>query len=77
MPSGALLDRQTSPFALTFAVRRALGDRWMIVSVQPNGTLTGAIDAAGDIGDAAATRVRNAVQGTIRGVKVVLKTRLE
>ncbi len=37
--SGALVDRQTSPFALTFAVRRALGDRWMIVSVQPNGTL--------------------------------------
>jgi hypothetical protein len=33
------VDRQTSPFALAFAVRRALGDRWTIVSVQPNGTL--------------------------------------
>ena len=37
--SGTLVDRHVSPFGLTFAVRRALGDRWMIVSVQPNGTL--------------------------------------
>ena len=37
--SGALVDRQTSTFGSTFAVRRPLGDRWMIVSVQPNGTL--------------------------------------
>jgi Na+-translocating ferredoxin:NAD+ oxidoreductase RnfD subunit len=31
--SGALLDRQTSPFQLTFAVRRPTGDRWLIVAV--------------------------------------------
>lgn len=34
----------------------------------------GALEAAGEIGDAAATRVRNAVHGTVRGVKVVPKT---
>jgi hypothetical protein len=33
--SGALLDREAAPFALTFAVRRALGDRWMVVAVLP------------------------------------------
>jgi hypothetical protein len=32
---GALLDRRTSPFALTFAVRRPTGDRWLIVAVLP------------------------------------------
>ena len=35
---------------------------------------TGAIEAAGEIGDAAAVRVRRAVEGTINGVKVVAKT---
>jgi Na+-translocating ferredoxin:NAD+ oxidoreductase RnfD subunit len=33
--AGALLDRRTSPFALTFAVRRPTNDRWMIVAVLP------------------------------------------
>jgi Na+-translocating ferredoxin:NAD+ oxidoreductase RnfD subunit len=32
---GALLDRRTSPFAVTFAVRRPTGDRWLIVAVLP------------------------------------------
>ena len=32
---GALLDRRTSPFELTFAVRRPTGDRWLIVAVLP------------------------------------------
>jgi len=32
---GALLDRQTSRFALTFAVRRATGARWLNVAVLP------------------------------------------
>ena len=30
---GTLIERDTSPFHLTFAVRRALGDRWMNVGV--------------------------------------------
>jgi Na+-translocating ferredoxin:NAD+ oxidoreductase RnfD subunit len=34
---GALLDRQTAPFDLTFAVRRPTGDRWLIVGVFPPG----------------------------------------
>jgi Na+-translocating ferredoxin:NAD+ oxidoreductase RnfD subunit len=34
-PSGTLLERQSSPFALTFAVRRPTGDRWLIVAVLP------------------------------------------
>jgi hypothetical protein len=33
---------------------------------------TGAIEAAADIGEAAATRVQAAVQGTITGVKVTV-----
>ncbi len=33
--TGAVLDRQTSPFNLTFAVRRPTGDRWLIVGVLP------------------------------------------
>jgi hypothetical protein len=33
--AGALLDRQTSPFSLTFAVRRATGARWLNVAVLP------------------------------------------
>jgi Na+-translocating ferredoxin:NAD+ oxidoreductase RnfD subunit len=33
--AGTLLDRRTSPFALTFAVRRATGDRWLNVAVLP------------------------------------------
>lgn len=33
--SGALLNRQTSRFALTFAVRRATGERWLNVAVLP------------------------------------------
>jgi Na+-translocating ferredoxin:NAD+ oxidoreductase RnfD subunit len=36
--TGALLDRQTSPFGLTFAVRRPTGDRWLNVAVLPPGT---------------------------------------
>jgi hypothetical protein len=32
---GALVDRQTTPFAQTFAVRRPTGDRWLIVAVLP------------------------------------------
>jgi hypothetical protein len=32
---GTLLDRQTSPYALTFAIRRPTGDRWLIVAVLP------------------------------------------
>lgn len=35
--SGSLLDRRTSPFALTFAVRRATGARWLNVAVLPPG----------------------------------------
>ena len=34
---GALLDRHTSPFALTFVVRRATGARWLDVAVLPSG----------------------------------------
>jgi hypothetical protein len=32
---GALLDRRTSSFSQTFAVRRPTGDRWLIVAVLP------------------------------------------
>jgi Na+-translocating ferredoxin:NAD+ oxidoreductase RnfD subunit len=35
--SGALQDRRTSPFDLTFAVRRATGGRWLNVAVLPPG----------------------------------------
>ena len=35
--AGALQSRQTSPFALTFAVRRATGARWLNVAVLPPG----------------------------------------
>jgi hypothetical protein len=35
--SGALRDRQASPFSLTFAVRRATGARWLNVAVLPPG----------------------------------------
>ena len=35
---------------------------------------TGAIEAAGEIGEEAAHRVRRSVVGTIQGVKVVVKT---
>ena len=34
---GAVLDRRTSPFDQTFAVRQATGDRWLIVAVLPPG----------------------------------------
>jgi Na+-translocating ferredoxin:NAD+ oxidoreductase RnfD subunit len=37
--SGALLDRTTSPFDLTFAVRRPTGGRWLIVGVLPPGAV--------------------------------------
>jgi Na+-translocating ferredoxin:NAD+ oxidoreductase RnfD subunit len=33
--AGGLLDEQTSAFANTFAVRRATGDRWLVVGVLP------------------------------------------
>ena len=36
--AGTLLDRQTTPFSLTFAVRRPTGDRWMIVAALPPGS---------------------------------------
>ena len=32
---GTMLERESSPFRLTFAMRRALGDRWMNVGVLP------------------------------------------
>jgi Na+-translocating ferredoxin:NAD+ oxidoreductase RnfD subunit len=32
---GGLIDRESSPFDLTFAMRRATGDRWMNVAVLP------------------------------------------
>ena len=35
--AGALLDRRTAPFDLTFATRRPIGDRWMIIGVLPPG----------------------------------------
>ena len=35
--AGALQDRRTAPFALTFAVRPATGARWLIVAVLPPG----------------------------------------
>ena len=35
---------------------------------------TGAIEAAGEVSEAAAVRVRRAVEGTIHGVRVVAKT---
>ena len=35
--SGAVLSRQTSPFAQTFAIRQATGGRWLNVSVLPLG----------------------------------------
>jgi hypothetical protein len=34
---GALLDRSTAPFDLTFALRRATGSRWLNVAVLPRG----------------------------------------
>ena len=36
--NGNLVSHQSSPFAQTFAVRRALGDRWLNVGVLPYGT---------------------------------------
>jgi hypothetical protein len=30
---GGLIERESSPFDLTFAMRRATGDRWMNVAV--------------------------------------------
>jgi hypothetical protein len=33
--SGTLQDRRASPFALTFALRRATGGRWLNVAVLP------------------------------------------
>jgi hypothetical protein len=36
--AGAIQARQTSPFALTFAVRRATGGRWLNVAVLPPGS---------------------------------------
>lgn len=35
--SGALVSKQTSPFSLTFALRRATGGRWLNVAVLPQG----------------------------------------
>ena len=35
--AGTLLDRRTSPYALTFAVRKATGARWLNVAVLPLG----------------------------------------
>ena len=36
--TGGLLDRRTAPFALTFAVRRPTGERWLNVAVLPPGS---------------------------------------
>jgi Na+-translocating ferredoxin:NAD+ oxidoreductase RnfD subunit len=36
--NGTLVSHQSAPFAQTFAVRRALGDRWLNVGVLPFGT---------------------------------------
>ncbi len=36
--NGALLSRREAPFAQTFALRRALGDRWLNVGVLPIGS---------------------------------------
>jgi hypothetical protein len=36
--AGNLLSRQSSPFAQTFAIRRATGARWLNVAVLPPGT---------------------------------------
>ena len=33
--SGAVVTRTSAPFSLTFAVRQALGDRWLTVAVLP------------------------------------------
>jgi Na+-translocating ferredoxin:NAD+ oxidoreductase RnfD subunit len=33
--TGSIVDEQTAPFANTFAVRRATGDRWLVVGVLP------------------------------------------
>jgi hypothetical protein len=38
--NGALQGRRTSPFDLTFAVRRATGGRWLNVAVLPPGSGT-------------------------------------
>jgi hypothetical protein len=35
--SGALKDSRTSPFATTFVLRRATGDRWLTVAELPPG----------------------------------------
>ena len=35
--AGALLDRKATPFAMTFVVRRATGERWLNVAVLPLG----------------------------------------
>jgi Na+-translocating ferredoxin:NAD+ oxidoreductase RnfD subunit len=35
--AGRLIDQQATPFAQTFAVRRATGDRWLIVAALPLG----------------------------------------
>ena len=34
-PSGAVISQETSAFDLTFAMRRATGDRWLTVAVEP------------------------------------------
>jgi hypothetical protein len=34
--SGTLLERHEAPFAKTFVMRRALGDRWLNVAVLPS-----------------------------------------
>ena len=33
--NGAVVDRRTSPFTQTFALRQPTGDRWLIVAVLP------------------------------------------
>jgi hypothetical protein len=39
--AGALVSRHTSPYSLTFAMRRATGDRWLNVAVLPEGQAPG------------------------------------
>jgi hypothetical protein len=34
---GTLISAETEPYELTFVLRRATGDRWLIVGVLPDG----------------------------------------
>ena len=53
---------------------RAAKDTTVSVEEAAAAAATGAIEAAGEVSEAAAVRVRRSVEGTIQGVKVVAKT---